>query len=102
MKMDSINISLPQPMADFVRGVVERDYGNASEYFRELVRLDQKRKEQERQERAYLETLREEVRIGLEAMKAGQFTDYNSADELISDIQREGQKRLAQNKNGHQ
>lgn len=38
MKMDSMNISLPQPMADFVRGVVERDYGNASEYFRELVR----------------------------------------------------------------
>jgi len=38
MKMDSMNISLPQPMADFVRGVVERDYGNASEYFRDLVR----------------------------------------------------------------
>lgn len=38
MKMDSMNISLPQPMADFVRGIVERDYGNASEYFRELVR----------------------------------------------------------------
>ena len=38
MKMDSINISLPQPMADFVRGIVERDYGNASEYFRDLVR----------------------------------------------------------------
>lgn len=38
MKMDSINISLPQPMADFVRGVVARDYGNASEYFRDLVR----------------------------------------------------------------
>ena len=38
MKMDSMNISLPRPMADFVRGVVERDYGNASEYFRDLVR----------------------------------------------------------------
>jgi len=25
MKMDSINISLPRPMADFVRDVVERD-----------------------------------------------------------------------------
>ena len=43
MKMDSINISLPQPMADFVRAVVERDYGNASEYFRELVRERQQR-----------------------------------------------------------
>ncbi len=43
MKMDSINISLPQPMADFVRGVVERDYGNASEFFRELVREKMRR-----------------------------------------------------------
>ena len=43
MKMDSINISLPQPMADFVRSVVEREYGNASEYFRELVRERQQR-----------------------------------------------------------
>ena len=38
MKMDSMNISLPQPMADYVRSVVERDYGNASEYIRELIR----------------------------------------------------------------
>ena len=38
MKMDTMNISLPGPMAEFVRTIVERDYGNASEYFRELVR----------------------------------------------------------------
>lgn len=38
MKMDTMNISLPQPMAEFVRRNVERDYGNASEYFRDLVR----------------------------------------------------------------
>jgi Arc/MetJ-type ribon-helix-helix transcriptional regulator len=43
MKMDSINISLPQSMADFVRGVVEREYGNASEFFRELVRERQQK-----------------------------------------------------------
>jgi Arc/MetJ-type ribon-helix-helix transcriptional regulator len=43
MKMDSINISLPQTMADFVRGVVARDYGNASEFFRELVREKMRR-----------------------------------------------------------
>lgn len=43
MKMDSMNVSLPQPMADFVRGVVEREYGNASEYFRELVRERQQK-----------------------------------------------------------
>jgi Arc/MetJ-type ribon-helix-helix transcriptional regulator len=38
MKMASMNISLPEPMADYVRQVVGRDYGNASEYFRDLVR----------------------------------------------------------------
>ena len=38
MKMDSMNISLPPPMAEFVRRQVERHYGNVSEYFRDLVR----------------------------------------------------------------
>jgi len=38
MKMSTMNISLPGPMAEFVRQNVERDYGNASEYFRDLVR----------------------------------------------------------------
>ena len=38
MKMDTMNISLPKPMAEFVRQKVKSDYGNASEYFRELVR----------------------------------------------------------------
>jgi Arc/MetJ-type ribon-helix-helix transcriptional regulator len=38
MKMDTMNISLPKPMAEYVRRNIERDYGNASEYFRDLVR----------------------------------------------------------------
>ena len=33
-----MNISLPKPMSEFVRQTIERDYGNASEYFRDLVR----------------------------------------------------------------
>lgn len=36
--MDTMNISLPASMADYVRRTVERDYGNSSEYFRDLVR----------------------------------------------------------------
>jgi Arc/MetJ-type ribon-helix-helix transcriptional regulator len=43
MKMDTMTISLPQPMSEFVRQTVERDYGNASEYFRELVRQRMKK-----------------------------------------------------------
>lgn len=38
MKMNSMNISLPSAMAEFVRQTIERDYGNASEFFRSLVR----------------------------------------------------------------
>jgi Arc/MetJ-type ribon-helix-helix transcriptional regulator len=38
MGMDSMNISLPPAMAEFVRRKVEADYGNVSEFFRELVR----------------------------------------------------------------
>ncbi len=36
--METMNISLPKAMSEFVRLNVERNYGNASEYFRELVR----------------------------------------------------------------
>jgi hypothetical protein len=59
------------------------------------VRQDQKRKEQEEMERKYLEQLREDVRIGLEVLKAGRITKYNSAEALINDVIKEGQKRLA-------
>lgn len=33
-----MNISLPKAMSEFVRLNVERNYGNVSEYFRDLVR----------------------------------------------------------------
>ncbi len=33
-----MNISLPTPMAEFVRQNVEQDYGNVSEFFRDLIR----------------------------------------------------------------
>jgi putative addiction module CopG family antidote len=41
--MDTMNISLPPAMAEFVRSRVERDYGNASEYFRDLIRSSMQR-----------------------------------------------------------
>jgi hypothetical protein len=36
--MATLSISLPPPMAAFVRAQCERDCGNLSEYFRTLVR----------------------------------------------------------------
>lgn len=36
--MDSMNISLPGPMAEFVRRQTQQHFGNVSEFFRALVR----------------------------------------------------------------
>lgn len=56
--MATMNISLPEPLRDFVEKCVdEYGYSTASEYFRELVRADQKRRAEERLEQMLLEGL---------------------------------------------
>lgn len=56
--MKSINISLPDSMRAYIEEqVASGGYSTASEYFRELVRQDQKRKAQERLEDLLLEGL---------------------------------------------
>jgi len=41
MAMSSLNISLPEPLKDYVESrVQEGDYGTPSEYLRELIRRD--------------------------------------------------------------
>ena len=53
-----MNISLPDSMRAYVEDLVAKGgYSSVSEYFRELVRLDQKRKAQERLETMLLEGL---------------------------------------------
>lgn len=81
MKMDSMNISLPQPMADFVRGVVERDYGNASEFFRELVR----------------EKMRREIEADLTFLKATGTGEPETEEDIeqVLKIQRQVRKDLS-------
>jgi len=56
--MATMNISLPDPLKDYIEErVVNGGYSTTSEYFRELVREDQKRKAQERLEALLLEGL---------------------------------------------
>ncbi|MDJ0733368.1 MAG: type II toxin-antitoxin system ParD family antitoxin [Nostocaceae cyanobacterium] len=56
--MKSINISLPDGMRAYVEEqVAHGGYSTISEYFRELVRQDQKRKAKERLENLLLEGL---------------------------------------------
>jgi antitoxin ParD1/3/4 len=57
--MSSMNISLPEPLREWVEAQIKRGrYGNASEYLRELIRRDQERQAQERLEQLLLDGIR--------------------------------------------
>ena len=59
--MESMNISLPEPLKEFVEGqIASGRYSSASEYVRELIREDEKRKAEERLEALLLEGLQGE------------------------------------------
>jgi antitoxin ParD1/3/4 len=58
MTQETMNIALPESMKEFVRQqVAEGGYSTASEYVRELIRTDQKRKAGERLEALLLQGL---------------------------------------------
>jgi antitoxin ParD1/3/4 len=57
--MTSLNISLPESLKEFVEDQVERGgYSTPSEYVRELIRVDQKRRAEERLEEMLLQGLK--------------------------------------------
>ena len=57
--MESMNISLPEPLKQFVDGQISTGrYSSASEYVRELIRADEKRKGEEQLEAMLLEGLK--------------------------------------------
>lgn len=56
--MQSMNISLPDPLKEFVDGqIAQGRYSSASEYIRELIRADEKHKAEEQLEAKLLEGL---------------------------------------------
>lgn len=56
--MQSMNISLPDPLKRFVDDEIARGrYSSASEYVRELIRADEKRKAEEQLEALLLQGL---------------------------------------------
>jgi antitoxin ParD1/3/4 len=56
--MSTVNISLPEPMKDFVESqVTEGMYGSVSDYIRTLIREAQKRKAEEELEKKLLAAL---------------------------------------------
>jgi antitoxin ParD1/3/4 len=61
MATTTMNISLPDSMKSFIDERLGEDgYGTASEYVRELIRADQKRREEKKLERILLERLHED------------------------------------------
>jgi antitoxin ParD1/3/4 len=59
--MQTMNISLPDPLKRFVdHQIAEGRYSSVSEYIRELIREDEKHKAQERLEALLLEGLESE------------------------------------------
>ncbi len=61
--MESMNISLPEPLKQFVDGQISSGrYSSTSEYVRELIRADEKRKAEEKLEGLLLEGLQGEAK----------------------------------------
>jgi antitoxin ParD1/3/4 len=59
LAMQSMNISLPDPLKEFVDGQISTGrYSSVSEYMRELIREDEKRKAQDQLEALLLDGLR--------------------------------------------
>jgi antitoxin ParD1/3/4 len=59
--MQTVNISLPDPMMQYVEEQVAiEEYDSVSDYMRDLVRADQKRKARTQLEQTLLDSLAEE------------------------------------------
>ncbi len=84
--MQTMNISLPGPMKQFVEEQVQTGaYSSASEYVRELVRSDQKRHAKEKLEQ-----------ILLSAIKSGDPIDVTP--EMVKEVRQKLRARAAQRK----
>lgn len=72
MATETLNISLPSPLRRYVEERVERgDYGNTSEYIRELIRKDR-----EEQDRRTLEQIETKVLAAIESLERGEYVEY--------------------------
>lgn len=74
--MSKITISMPEAMSDYVSDRVrEGQYGNVSEFFRDLVRQDQEKN------RLSLEALRDRLRAGYESG-----VSQRTVEDIIEDV----------------
>jgi antitoxin ParD1/3/4 len=88
-----MNISLTPELENMVNEKVQSGlYNSASEVMREALRL---LKEQDDLKRLRLDELRREIMIGVEQIRRGEYSVYNSGRELAEEIIRDGERKLA-------
>jgi antitoxin ParD1/3/4 len=84
--MQTMNISLPDPMKQYVEEQVSAGgYSSASEYVRELVRADQKRRAKEELEQILMNAMNSGDPIGI-------------TPEVVEDVKRRLRARAVQRK----
>lgn len=93
-----MNVSLTPELENLVNEKVSSGlYNSASEVVREALRLLQ---EQDELKRIRLDEFRKEIKAGADELRQGRFKSYETADELIDDIEKRGKERLAAKRNG--
>lgn len=73
MATTTMNVSLPDSMKAFIdERLAGEGYGTASEYVRELIRADQKQREEQKLEKLLLERLQSgtDIEFDIEAVRA--------------------------------
>lgn len=83
----SITIELPAETAQALATIAKDRGKSAEEYAREIL-------ENEVLTSRRVQELRLDIQTGLEALENGRFTDYDSVEDLINDVRREGDRRL--------
>ncbi|MCW5961161.1 MAG: type II toxin-antitoxin system ParD family antitoxin [Pyrinomonadaceae bacterium] len=79
-----MNITLTPELENLIQKKIESgDYNSASEVVRDALKL---LKEQDQLKELRREEIRREVMKGVEQMRNGEFTTYNSAEELAESI----------------
>lgn len=91
--MIDLSISLPESLHAFVLSrVSEGRFADPSEYIRMLIEADQRFQAQE------LARLREAAEAGKKELDRGEYFEYESTEQLLNDIVRRGEERLAKSR----
>lgn len=82
--MASMNISVPDPMRDWVQSRVDSGkYGSVSDYVRDLIRKDQNDAEEKSQQERWLETVDAAIDRGLADAEAGRTHDIDTVFDAL-------------------